>query len=256
MPFGKKSIYCLIVAVILLIPLVSSAQEESGVSTEEVAVYSFKLTEKEIKKEKEISSPDGNFSLTIPAGAFSAPVEIELKKRITVDQEIPEGQVIVSDYWEYNLLDKKIYNRKKPITVEINYQENIYLKKIVFWNGKTWQEVPSRVVDPAGRFIQAKLTLPYARLMVLADESKMSEGMASWYRYKGCLCAASPDYPKGTKLRVTNINNNKSVVVKVNDFGPERELHPDRVIDLDVTAFKKLASKSSGLINVLVEPVL
>ena len=76
------------------------------------------------------------------------------------------------------------------------------------------------------------------------------------YKYKNCDCAASPDYPKGTMLKVTNLENGKSIIVKVNDWGPERDKHPDRVIDLDKTAFKKLGSLSRGLLkNVRVEPV-
>ncbi|MCX6740406.1 MAG: septal ring lytic transglycosylase RlpA family protein [Candidatus Parcubacteria bacterium] len=81
----------------------------------------------------------------------------------------------------------------------------------------------------------------------------MSEGVASWYKYKSCNCAASPDYPKGTKLKVTNVDNGKSIIVKVNDWGPDRSVHPNRVIDLDVVAFKQIAKKSAGLCKVKVE---
>ncbi len=85
--------------------------------------------------------------------------------------------------------------------------------------------------------------------------STMSTGKASWYSYKKGLFAASPDFPKGTKLKVTNLANNKSVEITVNDYGPNRKIHPDRAIDLDVVAFEKIASKSAGVIKVKVEPV-
>ncbi|PIP17598.1 MAG: hypothetical protein COX43_03465 [Parcubacteria group bacterium CG23_combo_of_CG06-09_8_20_14_all_35_9] len=81
----------------------------------------------------------------------------------------------------------------------------------------------------------------------------MEVGEAGWYRYKGCNCAASCDWPKGTYLRVTNVENGKSVIVKVNDYGPERNVHLGRIIDLDSVAFKKIGRLSKGLIKVKVE---
>lgn len=83
----------------------------------------------------------------------------------------------------------------------------------------------------------------------------MSVGKASWYSYKKGLFAASPDFPKGTKLKVTNLANNKSVEITVNDYGPNRKIHPDRAIDLDVVAFEKIASKGAGIIKVKIEPL-
>lgn len=88
------------------------------------------------------------------------------------------------------------------------------------------------------------------------DATPMEQGRASWYRYRSCLCAASPDYPKGTKLKVTEKRSGRSVIVTVNDFGPNRKRHPDRVIDLDAMAFQELAKLSRGIVHVSVEPVL
>jgi rare lipoprotein A len=89
-----------------------------------------------------------------------------------------------------------------------------------------------------------------------ADPGYMSEGYASWYAYKNCDCAASPDFPKGSYVKVTRTNDpTKSVVVRINDFGPVRAIHPDRVIDLDKVAFQKIAPLGAGLTHVTVEPV-
>ncbi len=91
--------------------------------------------------------------------------------------------------------------------------------------------------------------LPYSRLAIFEDSNIMEVGSASWYRYRGCDCAASPDYPKDSLLRVTNLENEKSVFVKVNDYGPDRSVHPERVIDLDSVAFRKLANLWEGIIQ-------
>ena len=54
--------------------------------------------------------------------------------------------------------------------------------------------------------------------------------------------AAHPYLPMGTKLRVTNQDNLKQVIVTVNDRGPYS--HAD--IDLSYGAFKKIAPPSKG----------
>ena len=97
-----------------------------------------------------------------------------------------------------------------------------------------------------------------ALLQVEAAQAPAPEpdrGLASWYRQRGCLCAASTKYPRGTKLRVTHRRTKKFVDVVVNDYGPDPKRHPDRIIDLDITAFKLLASKRHGLIPVEVARV-
>lgn len=84
----------------------------------------------------------------------------------------------------------------------------------------------------------------------------MCSGLASWYRYKGCDCAASPDYPKGTILKVSRQDDSsRFVLVKVNDYGPDRSIHPERVIDLDRVAFQKIGNPRGGVMAVTVEKV-
>ncbi len=56
----------------------------------------------------------------------------------------------------------------------------------------------------------------------------------------------------GTRVKVTNIKNGKSVVVRVNDRGP---YVPGRVIDLSRSAFISIANLSSGIISVELEVV-
>jgi rare lipoprotein A (peptidoglycan hydrolase) len=80
-------------------------------------------------------------------------------------------------------------------------------------------------------------------------------GIASWYTYCGGLFAASTRFKKGSVLRVINPANNKYVDVTVNDYGPNKRKHPNRIIDLDMFAFKKIASLDSGLIRIIVQPL-
>lgn len=59
---------------------------------------------------------------------------------------------------------------------------------------------------------------------------------------------ASLDYSFGTLLRITNLQNNKSVVCEVTDRGPARKLYRQgQIIDLTKAAFSILAPLSQGL---------
>ena len=64
-------------------------------------------------------------------------------------------------------------------------------------------------------------------------------------------CAAPKHYKFGTMLKVTNINNGKSIVVRVNDRGG----FGNRTVDLTHGAFGKIANHSSGRIKVNVEVI-
>ena len=65
------------------------------------------------------------------------------------------------------------------------------------------------------------------------------------------LTCAMWDMPFNTILKVTNMENGKSVIVRVNDRGPAKRLN--RAIDLTRTAFSKIADPEKGLAEVSVE---
>jgi rare lipoprotein A len=86
-------------------------------------------------------------------------------------------------------------------------------------------------------------------------------GSASWYgpgfhgrqtangeRFdQNKLTAAHKTLPFGTKVRVTNRRNGKSVVVRINDRGP---YHGNRVIDLSKGAAQAVGLTRSGVVPV------
>lgn len=92
-----------------------------------------------------------------------------------------------------------------------------------------------------------------------------AKGMASWYgrRYHGkdtaigepydmyAMTAAHATLPLPSYARVTNVENGKSVVVRLNDRGP---FHEGRVIDLSYTAAYKL-DILKGITEVQVEAI-
>ncbi|MCL4548948.1 MAG: septal ring lytic transglycosylase RlpA family protein [Bacteroidetes bacterium] len=58
------------------------------------------------------------------------------------------------------------------------------------------------------------------------------------------LSAAHPAYQMGTIIRVTNLSNDKSVIIRVNDRMPFR---PDRIIDLSLGCAQELDMGKSAL---------
>jgi len=90
-------------------------------------------------------------------------------------------------------------------------------------------------------------------------------GEASWYgaQHQGKqtasgtiydqagLTAAHPSLPLGSKIKVTNLANGKSVEVEITDRGPFAE---NRIIDLSQAAAKALEMIESGTAAVRLEP--
>ena len=90
------------------------------------------------------------------------------------------------------------------------------------------------------------------------------QGAASWYgpgfygrttangeRFrKGTLTAAHRTLPFGTRVRVTNLSNGRSVVVRINDRGPFKY---HRVIDLAHGAASQLKMMQAGQVPVKLE---
>ncbi|KPV90667.1 RlpA-like protein precursor [Pseudoalteromonas sp. P1-30] len=64
---------------------------------------------------------------------------------------------------------------------------------------------------------------------------------------QNAFTAAHLELPFGTKVKVTNLANNKSVIVRINDRGPYVR---GRVIDLSLGMFKKIADPKVGVIDV------
>ena len=64
------------------------------------------------------------------------------------------------------------------------------------------------------------------------------------------ISAAHPTLPFGTKVKVTNIENQLSVDVIINDRGP---YVPNRIIDLSKAAFYQISDLKHGLVFVKIE---
>jgi rare lipoprotein A len=103
------------------------------------------------------------------------------------------------------------------------------------------------------------LTLPFG-----AARASVQEGIVSWYGERfhnrptasgelfdiADLTMAHPSLPFGTKVRVTNLRNGRSVVVRVNDRGP---FVGSRIADLSQAAAASLGMLRRGLARARIE---
>jgi len=78
-------------------------------------------------------------------------------------------------------------------------------------------------------------------------------GIATWYPIGSSYTTACNIFPRGTLLKVTNIANGKSIIVKVNDTGGFRL---PIIVDLSKYAFREIGNLYQGKLSVKVEEIL
>lgn len=163
----------------------------------------------------------------------------------------------LSPVYDYKFISTQIFDPAHPMTIKISYdQNNNYLKQIFVYDelGAKW--LPLETKDfPKEKYATTITTALSGHLALFSNPEILTVGSASWYNYQGGLFAASPDFGKGSIIRVYNLDNNKFVDVTINDWGPERVKHPDRVIDLDKIAFQKIAAIGDGTVKIKIEPL-
>ena len=120
--------------------------------------------------------------------------------------------------------------------------------------------------------LKFSLTLTVAWLLVFASSVQSASvgdtetGIAAYYsnvfhgrrtangeRYdKNAYTAAHKRLPFGTRVRITNLENGKSVVLKINDRGPSTE---NRIVDVSRRASRDLGFIRQGLTEVRLEVI-
>jgi rare lipoprotein A len=116
--------------------------------------------------------------------------------------------------------------------------------------------------EPLSKYGNKDYTVSGKHYRIISSAQRYhARGIASWYgaRFHGhktanherynmfAMTAAHKTLPLPTYLRVTNLRNNKHVVVRVNDRGP---FHGKRIIDLSYAAAKKLKLIGHGIARV------
>ncbi len=153
-----------------------------------------------------------------------------------------------------------------PISGPVNYSQP-------HRDGAPWWEVDvSRIPDAVpmphyGKYKASPYSVMGKTYFPMNDARRyQATGTASWYgtKFHGQatangeaydlygMTAAHKTLPLPSYVRVTNLDNGKSVIVRVNDRGP---FYSDRIIDLSFAAAKKLGYAESGTARVQVEGI-
>jgi rare lipoprotein A len=140
-------------------------------------------------------------------------------------------------------------------------------------DGAPWWDVDvSRIPDATptlhnGPYKANPYTVLGKTYFPLSDSKRyVASGTASWYgtKFHGQntangevydlygMSAAHKTLPLPSYVRVTNLDNNRSVILRVNDRGP---FYSDRIIDLSYAAAKKLGYAEIGTARVKVEGI-
>jgi rare lipoprotein A len=95
---------------------------------------------------------------------------------------------------------------------------------------------------------------PQTGICVYYSDSFQGRLLASGEKYdKAALTAAHKTLPFGTMVKITNLKNNKSVVVRVNDRGPHGS--KERIIEVTRRAAEELDMVKDGKAKVQIEVV-
>lgn len=128
---------------------------------------------------------------------------------------------------------------------------------------RPWKMMKNSYVS---KLITCAMSIMSALCVLPCSAQKKQHGKASFYSKRSTgartasgqrlhhdsLTCAHRYYPFGTRLKVTNLSNNKSVIVKVIDRGP---FGRGRIIDLSWAAAKAIGMIAQGVASVKIETV-
>lgn len=189
---------------------------------------------------------------------------IAIKKN---DLVTPDPEKVLTDGMDISIIRVDIREEtiQKPILFETKETEDPKLswrKRVIEQKGeKGIRELTYEVISHDGKEIKRTLTEstvtkePLPEIVTQGTKvevGKKHTGLSSWYRFTGTLSAANPWLPIGSSVRVTNTENGKSVIVRINDRGP---FGKNRIIDLDAVAFERIAPLGAGIIEVKMEEI-
>ncbi len=217
--------------------------------------FSIHLDESTIKQGYTVTAFDDAIKLSLVPSILSDQTDVQIEE--IFGMETPWQLKQISPIYQFEFFNKSAYDPSRPFSIQLKTPERSpdYAQVFFYDKGRgTWNPLPTqRSLD--GLYVRSLIHLPYARIAVFAYTDVRVSGSASWYAHKAGHFAASPDFPKGSRIRVHNTENGKYIDVTINDYGPDRLLFPTRVVDLEKRAFQKIASLRDGIISVRIEPL-
>jgi rare lipoprotein A len=158
-----------------------------------------------------------------------------------------------------SIVTAQVSNRKKKLPIKISALNTVtkqaISKNIFFPKSYNHQNLQKSRQQDYSKISKNLQIIPSQNQLLIANSI---DGNASWYGpgFDGRLTAngetydqqemtaAHPDLEFGTKVKVTNLQNGRTVIVRINDRGP---FIRNRIIDLSAAAARALNMMSSGV---------
>lgn len=229
-------------------------------STETNEFYELPVDAATVVKGYTFDTPDGNIRIGFMPDLVNKPFTAKVRSLHNYPGalDLPDNLNFASDIYHIWLDSDEPLDLKKPIPVQIKFLEgNDELKNIYYYDPSTstWNLSPSTTLYD----LDSVRTLTYNQeyiLAVVADPAIKEKGKASWFSSsitpRNPWGSANNDYPIGTIVRVTNLENNKYYDTEIISRGPYVDF---RIIDLTSNAFKQIANLGEGVVDVKVEPL-
>jgi len=215
-----------------------------GVDGKKVEGNTFSKNVADFIQEKNISIKDEDIVVPERQVALADGVNIKIT-RVEIKEEIKNQPLDFKEIaneddklgWRIKKITQKGEKGNLAITYSVAYHDNKEVSRKIIKKETTNDPVPQIVTQGT-----------YMKL------GKANKGDASYYASSWGELNASRSIPRGGFAKVTNLDNGKAVIVKINDYGPQS---PQRVIDLSYASFSKIGDLGQGILhNVKVEQVL
>jgi Lytic transglycolase len=212
--------------------------------------------------ENSVKTPDDIATINFGENSLAQTITVKVmnileKERIASHFNLPEKLFPQTDLYYFNFDPKAAGFNSQP-RIKIKMKDSNY-KGAYYYDWLSLQFIKaSTTIDASSSQMIFDLPAGQTEIMFAAFGDQELSGTASWYvhpKYRGEMIAASTDFPFDTKLKVIAVSSGKEVAVTVKDYGPDKSVHPDRVVDLSKEAFSVLAPTGAGVIKVKVIPI-
>ena len=245
------------------LPFEAFAQEPQGQEEdlyEMPASRMIRIDEKTIKRGITFSAGSGEIVIGILPKSLSSSATLGMEFDALRGARLPEGWAHASHGWGMKLSLEGEDNGVeilKPFAMVVRVPQKDFVYHIARWDETRgrWLVLPTTQRwkhQEVRTFLKQQGTYT-----LLKDTRRHLRGKATWYPDRLSkdtrFAAASNEYPLRTKLKVTNVQTDESVMVTVQSVGP---FVKGRIIDLTKTAFSKIGyPRKQGVLQVAVEQV-
>jgi uncharacterized protein YabE (DUF348 family) len=206
-------------------------------------VRTFAKTVQDLLSEKKITIKKGdriNVGLTsnLKENMVIAIIRIKLRK-IKIKETIDYGTIVKEDpnmLIGQNRVDREGKAGKKEVTFKITYENGIEISR---------KKIDEKILtEPIDEIVVKGTKMPVLDIQY-GRASYVAKGVYSGF------CAAHRTYDYGDRVRVTNLQNGRAVIVTICDWGPMA--WTGRIIDVSYSAAVALGMISAGHVPVKVE---